>query len=146
MAGTGDVKIYRPTRKLRKGGIYRFEVVGGSMQHEGIDEGDYVVVKASSKMPREGDTIVTKYVPVDEDISSKAYVIIGSTADDIDEVELLGPTVKVFHEDVSDRFYLLGWKRSIKGHQPILAKHIIPIGEVVAIQPMSRAWEEAGRV
>jgi uncharacterized protein YjbI with pentapeptide repeats len=143
MAGTGDVKEYRTELdELEEGKIYRFEVVGDSMEHENIREGDYVIVRASSKWPSEGDTIVTKYLP------SEDVIVIGSMAD-IDDSRIAGPTVKVFHEKRADNIYLLGWKKSIKGHQPITAKHIWPMGKVVTICPTldkkpKRKWEWLG--
>ncbi len=139
MAGTGDVKLYMT--ELEEGEMYRFEVVGNSMEHEDIYEGDYVIVRASNKHSSVGDTIVTMYVSAGKTKKvsrGRHLVVLGSP---VDKSKLSGPTVKVFHEPVGSGGVLLGWKKSIKGHKPIMAKHIVPIGKVVAIYPVSRRWK-----
>jgi len=138
MAGTGDVEKYMTI--LDESQIYRFEVVGNSMEHEGVYEGDFVIVKASSEMPVEGDTIVAEYLPADKEEEEKKTAsdvhIIGPMPDIGDE--LSGPTVKIFHEKVGDdKFYLLGWKKSVRGHTPILIKHMNSIGRVLTIYSTS---------
>ncbi|HOU15109.1 MAG TPA: hypothetical protein PKZ84_18520 [Anaerolineae bacterium] len=145
IAGTGDVVItYIDT--LTPGESYCLGVIGTSMEHEGIFEGDQVEMRVfnSFEWPNEGDMIVTKYLPYGAE-PELGTDFIGS--------DLLGPTLKVFHQRPNGEFHLgwqkdntpwtaTPWKRftASGNHQMIVTHYIAPIGKVINVKAR-RAWD-----
>lgn len=145
-AGQGDVMIELP--ELEDGQLYRFKVVGDSMEREGILDGDYVILKASlNYWPNSQEMIVTKYLPIDVEPGpwiGPGYI---DPTIEIDESELK-VALKIFYESVQDGFYRLGWKKyneplktDAGNPKMILTRYIKPIGRVMAIQKMGRKWD-----
>ena len=118
------------------------------MEYEGIFEGDHVIMRAftESEWPREGDMIVTKYLPYDVSVEVEM-------ATDLVEAELAGPTLKIFHQKANGEFYL-GWQKDNRpwsqkawtaNHVPgnkqgIVTKYISPIGRVLDVK-RKRNWD-----
>jgi SOS-response transcriptional repressor LexA len=106
------------------------EVTGQSMEHEGIREGDYVIVQpyASPYGPKQGDLIVTKYLPL---INEADVEEIGTILDDL----LEGPTIKYYAEIAGEaRPIRLSWRRDVdRSPYTIATKYVIPIGKVVGV-------------
>jgi hypothetical protein len=146
IAGTGDVAMTY-INELIGGEMYLLEVIGTSMEYEGIFEGDHVVMRAFNEVewPREGDMIVTKYLPSEIALDELT---------DVGDFELAGPTLKILHEKVDDQHYLLGWRKDnapweqapwkkyhVPGNsQTILTRYIDPIGRVIDIRRVRR-WD-----
>ena len=104
--------------------VVAYEVVGTSMEHDGIFEGDYVIVEVNpNKALQKGHVIVTKYL---------------KTGETLDSDELRGPTLK-FNKGVqsdanNDSYYLLGWKTTfVENPKEIRAGYIAPIGVVIGV-------------
>jgi hypothetical protein len=145
IAGTGDVVItYIDT--LTPGEIYRLGVIGSSMEYEGIFEGDEVEMRVFNdfEWPSEGDMVVTKYLP---------YGTEPELGSDFVGTDLLGPTLKVFHQKANGEFHLgwhkdniawtpTSWKRlAAPGNaQMIVTRHIAPIGKVIRVKTR-RIWD-----
>jgi SOS-response transcriptional repressor LexA len=106
------------------------EVVGQSMEHEDIREGDYVVVQPypSTHRPKQGDLIVAKYLPPANESDAEEM---GRIFDDL----LEGPTIKYYAEIASDeRPIRLSWRRDVsRSPYTIATKFIDPIGRVVGV-------------
>lgn len=106
------------------------EVVGFSMEHERIYEGDYVIIQPykSNQMPRQRELIVTLYLPPRNEREVEETV-------DMDETWFDGPTLKYFTEiPGKDRPYRLSWKRDIHNSEyTIDTKRIKPLGRVIGI-------------
>jgi len=145
IAGTGDV-VMTCIDALTPGESYRLDVIGSSMEHEGIFEGDQVEMRAfnSFEWPGEGDMIVTKYLP---------YGAEPGMATDFVGAELLGPTLKIFHQKANGEFHLgwrkdnapwtaTSWKRfSAPGNeQMIVTRYLAPIGKVINVK-RQRYWD-----
>ena len=147
IAGTGTVAL-NYIDDLVQGGTYLLEVTGTSMEYEGIFEGDHVIMRAftESEWPREGDMIVTKYLPYDVSVEVEMVT-------DFVEAELAGPTLKVFHQKANGEFYL-GWQKDNRAwsqkawaanhvpgnRQGIVTKYISPIGRVLDVK-RRRNWD-----
>jgi len=145
IAGTGDV-VMTYIDALTPGEVYRLGVVGSSMEYEGIFEGDEVTMRAFNphEWPGEGDMIVTKYLP------HGAEPELGS---DFVGTDLLGPTLKIFHQKANGEFYL-GWRRDNTSWEPapwkrfaapgntqkIVTRYIAPIGKVISVRAR-RIWD-----
>jgi len=145
IAGTGDV-VMTYIDALTPGEVYRLGVVGASMEHEGIFEGDEVEMRIfySSEWPGEGEMIVTKYLPYGEEPELGADFI---------GTDLLGPTLKVFHQKANGEFHL-GWRKdntpwtptpwkrlAVPGNdQMIVTRYIAPIGKVINLKAQ-RIWD-----
>lgn len=145
IAGTGDV-VMTYIDELVPGEMYRLDVVGTSMEHEDIFEGDHVLMRAfySFEWPGDGELIVTKYLPFDVEPEIPT---------DLPESELLGPTLKVFHQNADGEFQL-GWRKdnaswktapwrglTVPGnHQMIATRYLRPIGKVVDVK-RQRWWD-----
>lgn len=144
IAGTGDVAMTF-IDALTPGELYGLDVVGTSMEHEGIFAGDHVMMRAFNafEWPSEGDLIVTKYLPFGAE---------PEIATDLPESELMGPTLKVFHQKPNGEFHL-GWRkdnttwqsmpwRSIStsgNNQRIVTRFIQPIGKIIDVK-RQRQW------
>jgi hypothetical protein len=145
IAGTGDV-VMTYIDALTPGESYCLGVIGTSMEHEGIFEGDQVEMRVfnSFEWPSEGDMIVTKYLP---------YGGEPEMATDFVGADLLGPTLKVFHQKPNGEFHLgwrkdnaswtpTSWKRlAASGNQQmIVTRYIAPIGKVTHVKA-TRGWD-----
>ena len=145
IAGTGDVAMTF-INELTPGELYGLDVVGTSMEYEGIFAGDRVVMRAFNafEWPSEGDLIVTKYLPLGAE---------PEIATDLPEGELMGPTLKVFHQKPDGAFHL-GWRKdnttwetmswrglSVAGNnQQIVTRFIQPMGKVIDVK-RQRWWD-----
>jgi uncharacterized protein YjbI with pentapeptide repeats len=158
-AGVGDVMVNLEELLLVEDGevsvpvekLYRFEVVGNSMEEQGISDGDYVIVKTKLNYePSPLETIVTKYLPLENEPG-------GRDGPDFDTVDIdradLRVTLKVFYEAKEEGLYRLGWKKAnaplseSEEHPMILTRYIEPIGKVVAVQNLgNRIWESVESV
>jgi len=110
--------------------VYLLEVIGDSMEHEGIFSGDYAIVQSFSKghFPKQRELIVAKYLPAKND----AYVDDWSN---IDEYLLEGPTIKYYTNVAgAEREHRLSWKTNIrKSDYTIESKYIVPVGRVMGV-------------
>ena len=139
IAGTGDVVMtYIDT--LTPGENYRLSVIGSSMEYDGIFEGDEVEIRVFNdyEWPSEGEMIVTKYLP---------YGAEPELDSDFVGTDLLGPTLKVFHQKTNGEFQL-GWRRDNVAWEPapwkrltapgnaqqIVTRYIAPIGKVINVR------------
>jgi uncharacterized protein YjbI with pentapeptide repeats len=152
-AGVGDVMVNLDELLLAEDGrvsipvekLYRFEVVGSSMNEQGISDGDYVIVNTKLNYePSPLETIVTKYLPLEDEPGESDELDL--EAIDIDRANLR-VTLKVFYEAKEEGLYRLGWKTGnaplseSEKHPMILTRYIEPIGKVVAVQNLgSRIW------
>lgn len=106
------------------------EVVGFSMEHEKIYEGDYVIVQPYRKnqMPKQRELIVTYYLPPRNEQEVEDTV-------EMDDTWFDGPTLKYYTEVAGkERPYRLSWKRDIQGSEyTIETKRIKPIGKVIGV-------------
>jgi hypothetical protein len=106
-----------------RGRIVAYEVVGDSMESEGIYQGDHVIVEINPGVALSpGKMIVAKYL----------------LREDEDGSELRGPTLKIYRgerRDAKGRFVLLGRRRDYGQTNPYLieAGTIIPIGPVIGV-------------
>ncbi len=150
IAGTGDV-VMTYIDALAPGEVYRLGVIGSSMEHEGIFEGDEVQMRVFNpyEWPGEGDMIVTKYLP---------YGAEPELGSDFAGTDLLGPTLKVFHQKANGEFHL-GWRKdnvpwtstpwkrlAAPGNaQMIVTRYIAPIGKVIDVKGR-RGWDFAALI
>lgn len=149
IAGTGDV-VLTYIDALMPGEVYRLGVIGSSMEGEGIFEGDEVAMRVffDAEWPGEGDMIVTKYLPYGAEPEPGADFI---------GTDLLGPTLKVFHQKANGEFHL-GWRKDNVAWNPapwkrfvapgnaqmIVTRYIVPIGKVINVRGQ-RIWNFAIR-
>lgn len=111
--------------------VFALEVVGTSMEKEGIYQGDYVIVEEIRENTRHKpeELLVTYYVPI-----TKNNPIQLDLHDD-DEIEE-GPTLKYIREIQTEasRYYRLSWRRQAdENPYAIYAKSIRPIGRVIGV-------------
>ncbi len=149
IAGTGDV-VLTYIDALMPGEVYRLGVIGSSMEGEGIFEGDEVTMRVffNAEWPAEGDMIVTKYLPLGAE-PEPGMDFIGT--------DLLGPTLKVFHQKANGEFHL-GWRKDNLAWNPapwkrletpgnaqmIVTRYIAPVGKVINVKGQ-RMWNFAIR-
>jgi SOS-response transcriptional repressor LexA len=136
MSSTGEF-ILLPETKLDKNS-YALKVVGKSMEHEGIFDSDFVIVEEYSGIdwPKQGDLIVAKYYPFENEKENPA--------EDIPESEYMDLTLKVYSEqiDSNKRVYRLGWKKNNQSNPYIiLASRLIPKGKVIGIYRNLRTFK-----
>jgi hypothetical protein len=114
--------------------VCALRVVGASMEHERIYQGDIVIVEEfeGDEWPRLGEMIVTYYLP------SEKHPAEGESLSDMDS-DLVGPVLKFYFEEYKEkgrRQYVLGWrrdKRESPGKHRIETGYIRPIGRVVGV-------------
>jgi SOS-response transcriptional repressor LexA len=100
--------IFIPNTQLERN-TYALKVVGNSMEHENIFEGDYVIVEEffeDREQPLLGEMIVAEYIPLDSDSDA--------SRNDILDDEYMGLTLKVIkaRENKSgENIYFLGWQK-----------------------------------
>jgi SOS-response transcriptional repressor LexA len=113
--------------------VYALEVIGNSMEHEKIYEGDYVIVEefspSNQRIPNSDELAVFMYVPL--------YVVLENPKAQITDSDYVGPTLKYCKEMKEEKYYRLGWKSGLdsKTEIPITIKaaRIRPIGKVIGI-------------
>ena len=110
---------------------YALKVEGQSMEHEGIFEGDYVIVEEyfSYEWPKEGDLIVTKYLELPKYLMNDPDL-------DLEDFELSGHTLKIYSEiqDKGKRYYRLSWKKdNLSNPYLIKAVRLRPVGKVIGV-------------
>ena len=115
--------------------IIAMRVRGISMESAGILDGDYVIVELKHKEEflgiREGQIIVTEYLAKEDEQLLEE--------DSIDQLPLVGHTLKVYRGDFSDnygnRIYKLGRLRDYGQQNPheIQTRVIRPIGRVIGV-------------
>ena len=121
-----------PSTKLEKD-MYALKVVGESMEHEGIYDGDYVFVEAFSGVdsPRDGEMIVAKYYPLD--LENDDFDV------SVPETDYFGPTLKIFsrgekNENNKQEVFHLSWKKEKELNKyAIIASRLKPLGRVVGV-------------
>jgi SOS-response transcriptional repressor LexA len=125
--------------------VFALRVIGNSMENENIFAGDYVIVQQyqGSEWPREGEMIVTRYLPYyaeqDDEDDWMDY-------SDITDESLEGPVVKYLRDveevkglqDVEEvkgrRIYCLGWRKTNGQRDSIIKTHVLlPIGRVLGV-------------
>lgn len=118
----------KPDRK-----VYALEVVGSSMEHEKIYEGDYVIVEefsiSNKSIPNPNELAIFMYVPF--------YVVAENPTIKITDTDYVGPTLKYCKEMKEEKYYRLSWKSGldIKTETPTIIKaaRIKPVGKVIGI-------------
>lgn len=152
IAGTGNVVITH-FDTLMPGEVYRLGVVGSSMEWLNIFEGDEVTMRVfyPHEWPGEGDMIVTKYLPDDAEPELDTDFI---------GTDLLGPTLKIFHQKANGEFHL-GWRKDNIAWDPapwkqltapgnaqqIVTRYIAPIGKVISVKGQKRRdWNFAALI
>ncbi len=121
--------IILPETKLEKN-TYALQVTGKSMEHEGIFDGDFVIVEEYDGLewPQHGELIVTKYYPLDSEKENQA--------DDIPESDFMDLTLKVYSEQFNSnkKVYRLGWKKDNQSNTYVIsASRLIPKGKVIGV-------------
>ena len=114
--------------EVRQGkNCYVLQVVGSSMVHEGIFDGDYVIVEEfmGFETPRENQLIVTYYMLFQKNDPERLFH------------EEQGPTLKYMREveeQSGDKYYRLGWKKDAETSEyKIRAAQIRPVGKVIGV-------------
>jgi len=107
---------------------FALQVVGRSMEHEGIFEDDYVIVEEFNQyeFPQQNQLVVTYYTLfIENETNLSEYS------------DLLGPTLKYVRETQNQRgtkYYRLGWKKDAETSEYVIrAATIRPIGKVVGV-------------
>jgi hypothetical protein len=85
--------------------VFALQVVGRSMEHERIFEGDIVLVESfgGNQGPREGEMIVTYYLPVKDEAAARENPDSASSF-------MVGPVLKYFHRKPGSTRVILGWR------------------------------------
>jgi hypothetical protein len=100
------------------------------MEHEGIFEGDFVIVQPypNGRFPKQRELIVTLYLPPTNETETEGL-------SNLDDSVFEGPTIKYFTDIPGNRRpYRLRWRRGIdKSEYTIETKIIRPIGRVVGV-------------
>jgi len=136
MSHSGEF-ILLPETKLEKNS-FALKVTGRSMEHEGIFDGDFVIVEEFDGLqwPQQGDLIVTKYYPQDSEKKNPVGVI--------PESDFMDLTLKVYSEQVSSnkKVYRLGWKKDNQSNPyTISASRLIPKGKVIGVYRNLRTFK-----
>lgn len=136
MSSAGEF-ILLPETKLEKSS-YALKVGGKSMEHEGIFNGDFVIVEEFDGIdwPKQGDLIVAKYYPLENEKDNPA--------DDIPESDYMDLTLKIYSEQMKSnkKVYRLGWKKDNQSNPYIiLASRLIPKGKVIGVYRNLRTFK-----
>jgi SOS-response transcriptional repressor LexA len=100
--------ILIPNTELERN-TYALRVLGNSMEHENIYEGDYVIVEElfeEREQPLLGEMIVTEYVPLDSEPDD--------SRNDLVDDEYMGLTLKIVkakENRAGENIYYLGWQK-----------------------------------
>jgi SOS-response transcriptional repressor LexA len=130
---------------------YALQVVGTSMEEEGIREGDYIIVESyrDNAEVREGDLIVTKFLP-ESYINADEEMLLNAIED---PEEYAGPTLKycyIIRNPLSTNYrydgkvqtrnvYRLSQRRvklvegEVDKGSTIITSHIKPMGKVIGV-------------
>ena len=138
LADSGEL-ILLPDTKLEKNS-YALKVIGKSMEHEGIFDGDFVIVEEFSGLdwPKHGDLIVAKYYPLENENENPM--------DEIAEEDYMDLTLKIYSEQIekNKKIFRLGWKKDNESNPyVILASRLIPKGKVIGIYRNLRPFKFA---
>jgi SOS-response transcriptional repressor LexA len=133
---TGEL-VLLPDTKLEKNS-YALKVVGRSMEHEGIYDGDFVIVEEFNgrDWPKLGDLIVAKYYLLENENEN--------SIDEIPEADYMDLTLKIYSEQIQNnkKIFRLGWKKgNLSNPYVILASRLIPKGKVIGIYRNLRAFK-----
>jgi signal peptidase I len=120
-----------PQTKRTDSIVFLLRVVGKSMEHEGIFDGDYVIVEKfhNDEGPKENEMIVTLYLPQD----AEKYAEQGF---DWSDEWFVGPTLKFYsRRNVNGKIiHRLSWRKDInKSPYTIETGHFKPLGRVVGV-------------
>jgi hypothetical protein len=100
--------ILIPNTQLERN-TYALKVLGNSMEHENIFEGDYVIVEElfqDREQPQLGEMIVAEYAPLDSQSADPG--------NDVSGVEFMALTVKIVKAKElrsGNEIYYLGWQK-----------------------------------
>lgn len=112
--------------------VFMLRVVGQSMEHEHIKEGDLVIVERfrAGEMPRHGDLVATRYLDISDE---PRETTLGYFGDDlVPDEEYRGPTLKYFYRQEDS--WRLSWRKdSQSSPYTIMTRAVRPIGRVVAV-------------
>jgi len=136
LSGNGEF-ILLPETKLEKNS-YALKVTGKSMEHEGIFDGDFVIVEEFDGIdwPKHGDLIVAKYYPLENEKDNPV--------DDIPESEFMDLTLKIYSEQMNSnkKVYRLGWKKDNQSNPNIIfASRLIPKGRAIGVYRNLRTFK-----
>jgi SOS-response transcriptional repressor LexA len=111
--------------------VFALRVVGRSMEHEHIFEGDIVIVErfGTDGRPRQGELIVTYYLPAADEAAAR------ENPDDIASY-MIGPVLKYFYDRPEEQRVILGW-RNDRNMSPdtyrIVTRSYNPVGRVIGV-------------
>ncbi|MBX3059565.1 MAG: hypothetical protein KF770_24200 [Anaerolineae bacterium] len=134
--GSGDL-VLLPNTKIERN-CYALEVIGKSMEHEGIFEGDFVIVEEfinGIEWPSQGDLVVAKYFLLEDE---KEEIT------EIPEADFMDLTLKVYSEQMQNgkKVYRLGWRRDNRSNPyVIIASRLIPKGKVIGVYRNLRLYK-----
>jgi SOS-response transcriptional repressor LexA len=120
---------------------FLLEVVGNSMVHEGIQEGDYLIVEPYPRdfFPRQRELIVTNYLPQ----VNEGKIQLGTLPD---ESLLEGPTVKYYtYVAGSERPYRLSWRRDIERSEFTIETKYIAVEQTLRVLSSFRSYQHIRR-
>ena len=112
--------------------VFMLRVVGQSMEHEHIKEGDLVIVERFrvGEMPRHGDLVATRYLDISDEPSDTSLGYFGH--DSVPDEGYRGPTLKYFFRQEDS--WRLSWRKdSQSSPYTIITRAVRPIGRVVAV-------------
>jgi signal peptidase I len=101
--------------------VFALRVVGRSMEHEHILEGDIVIVErfGPNGRPRQGELIVTYYLREADEAAAR------ENPDDIASY-MVGPVLKYFYDQPEQHRVILGWRNGVttffQGKPPLRTK------------------------
>lgn len=120
---------------------FLLEVIGNSMVHENIREGDYLIVEPYPRdfFPRQRELIVTKYFPQ----VNEGKVPEGTLPDD---GLLEGPTVKYYtYVAGSERPHRLSWRRDIQMSEFTIETKYIAVEQTLRVLASFRSYQHIRR-
>ncbi len=109
--------IFVPNTQLERN-TYALKVIGNSMEHENIFEGDYVIVEElfeGQEQPLLGEIIVAEYVPLDSEKDNSRNDLL-----DDDFMGLTLKIVKVKENKSGENVYYLGWQKGNESNPNII--------------------------
>lgn len=123
-----------PQTKKTGSTIFVLRVVGQSMEHEGIFDGNYVIVErfqdGTNEGPKENEMIVTRYLPSSAEEYAKQQGV------DWSDEWLEGPTIKFYgqREENGELIHRLSWRKDINSSPyTIKTRYIKPVGRVIGV-------------
>ncbi len=123
--------------------VYALQVKGSSMEGDAIIEGDYVIIEnyPTTGSAREGDLIVTMYLPEKYNKKELEQLTFFSTTFDNLDSELEGPTLKYYRKEPEQErdekreyeIHQLSPKKNFREEHVIRTRYIRPIGKVIGV-------------